>query len=52
MQEVHSVFAELCQDLRRLKDLPLSITSLQGASATFRHTEVSSVSGEFKVGVV
>ena len=40
MQQVHSVFTELCQDLRRLKDLPLSITSLQGASPTFRYTEV------------
>ena len=37
---VCEVFAELCKELRQLKDLPLAITSLQGTSPVFRHTEV------------
>lgn len=40
MEEVRVVFTELSKDLRRLEDLPLTITSLQGTSATFRYTEV------------
>ena len=40
MQNVQDVFMELSRDLRRLKDLPLFITSLQGTSPTFRYTEV------------
>ena len=35
-------FTELSRDLRQLRDLPLSITSLQGTSPTFRYTEVNS----------
>ena len=37
---VCEVFTELSKDLRQLKDLPLAITSLQGTSPVFRHTEV------------
>ena len=34
------VFTKLSRDLRQLRDLPLSINSLQGTSPTFRYTEV------------
>ena len=37
---VADVITELGRDLRQLKGLPLSITSLQGAAPAFRHTEV------------
>lgn len=37
---VMEVFSELSRELRQLKDLPLAIASLQGASPAFRHTEV------------
>ena len=40
---VMEVFAELSRELRQLKDLPLAIASLQGASPAFRHTEVGVV---------
>ncbi len=40
---VLEVFTELSKELRQLSDLPLSITSLQGISPTFRHTEVHTV---------
>jgi len=41
MHKVVEAFTELGRDLRRLKDIPLSVTSLQGTSPTFRGTEVS-----------
>ena len=34
------VFTELSRELRQLRDLPLSINSLQGTSPTIRYTEV------------
>ena len=41
MQKVCEAFMELSRDLRKLKDIPLSVTSLQGTSPTFRGTEVN-----------
>ena len=38
--KVQQVFTVLSRDLRALADLPLSITSVQGASPVFSHTEV------------
>ena len=40
MEQVCVVFTELSRDLRGLRDLPLSVTSLQATSPTFRSTEV------------
>lgn len=39
-RRVCEVFTELSRELWLLKDLPLAITSLQGTSPVFRHTEV------------
>ena len=35
------VVTDLGRDLRRLRDLPLAITSVLGSGPAFRHTEVS-----------
>ena len=40
-KKVMDVFTEFSRDLRQLRDFPLSITSLQGASPAFRYTEVT-----------
>ena len=39
-KKILDTFAELSHDLRHLRDLPLSINSLQGTSPAFRYTEV------------
>jgi hypothetical protein len=39
-KKILDTFTELARDLRRLRDLPLSINSLQGTSPVFRYTEV------------
>lgn len=51
-RRVCEVFTELSRELWLLKDLPLAITSLQGTSPVFRHTEVwkGRVEGERRGG--
>ena len=39
-RKVMDVFTELSRELRQLRDIPLSINSLQGTSPVFRYTEV------------
>lgn len=41
--EVMAAYQELSKYLRQLKDIPLGISSVQGISPVFRHTEVSSL---------
>ena len=49
MQNVHDTFTELSRELRRLKELPLSVSSLQATSPTFRYTEVTVITEPYDV---
>lgn len=43
MLEVVRAFVELSRQLRVLRDLPLEVSTVQGAAAVFTHTEVLNV---------